>query len=393
MLNRDDFHLIDFMEFVVKRKRNFMSIFILSLILSYAGIYLFVEEKFDATAMIVPQEDNTMALGGSLMRNVKALSLSSGKTSGNPQIDLFKTIISSRSMMEDIIRQFNLIKVYKIDTNDVERTEEAIKLLRSYLTMAETDEEAFMITVRSNNRQRSADMANFIVQKLNARIIELQIAQAKDKRMFLANRVAEITAQLHASEDSMKIFQEKTGLLDLKSQLPEVLKAYTMFETELNAKEIQKNILERLYGGKSSQVEEIGIQINEYQKKLQGLQSKTNTGSVILPIKKIPQTSVEFLRLYRNVEINNMILEYIYPLYEQSKIEEEKNCAVVGIIDNAVPPVKKSFPPRVLLALICALSLTVIMTFYYLMQELLWKDVDLRWKALVEELRHWSPKR
>jgi len=393
VLNRDSFRLIDFMEFLFKRKRHFILIFFLSLLLSYAGIYLFIEEKFDATAMIVPQEDNTTTLGGSLMRNMKAISLSGGKTSSNPQIDLYKTIISSRSMLEDIIERFHLISVYKLDTNDIERTEEALKILRSQIVAGETDEEAFMITARSNNRQRSADMANYIVAKLNTRIVELQIAQARDKRIFLANRIAEITAQLRAAEDSLKVYQEKTGLLDVKSQLPEVLKAYSLFETELTSKQIQKNIYERLYGEKSSQVEEVGIQIAEYEKKLNELQSTSNPGSAILPLKKIPQTSTEFLRRYRDVLINNMVLEYIVPLYEQSKIEEEKNYPVIGIIDYAVPPVRKSFPPRVLSALICAFSLTVIIIFYQLMQEIFWKDVDPRWKVLVGELKHWSQKK
>ena len=392
MFNRENFHLIDFLKFLQEKKKYVVIVFILSLILTYIGVYFFVEEQFEATALIIPQEDNSTSLGGNLMRSMKALSVVGGKTSSTPQIGEYKTIIYSRTMLEDILHQFNLIVVYKLDTNDVEKTEKALKILKSDIYTTETEEEAFIITVRANSRQRSADIANYIVKKLNEKIIDLQVAQARDNRIFLANRLKEIYDQLHTAENSMRLFQEETGLLDVKSQIPEVIKSYTLFETELNAKKMQQTIYEHLFGTQSAQLEEINLQIKEYEKRLDQMRSTTAPGSAILALKKIPQNSVEYLRRYREVEINNMILEYITPLYEQAKVEEEKNCPILRVIDYAVPPVKKSFPPRILIALLSAFTITVCMVLYLLMHDVFWKDMDPRWKTFWKDMRLWSKK-
>ncbi|MCZ7614320.1 MAG: hypothetical protein M5T52_12495 [Ignavibacteriaceae bacterium] len=49
----------------------------------------------------------------------------------------------------------------------------------------------------------------------------------------------------------------------------------------------------------------------------------------------------KFLRLYRDIEIYTAILEFIVPIYEQAKLEEQKNIPVLQVIDYGVVPEKK----------------------------------------------------
>ena len=53
----------------------------------------------------------------------------------------------------------------------------------------------------------------------------------------------------------------------------------------------------------------------------------------------------------RDFEIQNKVLEFLYPLYEQAKIEEQKNIPAVLVLDPAVPPEKKSSPKRTIIVL------------------------------------------
>jgi uncharacterized protein involved in exopolysaccharide biosynthesis len=387
------FHLLDYVEFFVTRKALFLRVFLLSLVLGYAGIYFLVEEQFEATATIIPREDETGGLASSVLRGMKGLPLGLGSKSPSNEVDLYKTIIYSRTMIEDVIRRFDLITVYRLDSSKRIDQEAAVKRLRKEIVTKETEESAFLISARAGTRERAAEMTNYIVQRMNDRIIELKVSRSKENREFLGKRVEEIAATLKAAEDSLRVFQERSGLLDAKTQLQGILTAHTSLETELIAKKFQEGILGRLYDKESPQVKEAQIQIQEYQKKLAQLRARSDPGSPLLALKKLPQTSVEFLRRYREVEINNLLMEYMVPLYEQAKVEEKKDYPILQVIDYAVPPAKRSYPQRTLLALLGAVSITLLVYLFLLARESARNTTDPRVRALLRDAKRWTWKK
>jgi uncharacterized protein involved in exopolysaccharide biosynthesis len=55
---------------------------------------------------------------------------------------------------------------------------------------------------------------------------------------------------------------------------------------------------------------------------------------------------IKYLRFYRDLEIQNKILEVILPMYEQAKVEEQKSIPSILFIDKAVPAEIKYGPKR-----------------------------------------------
>jgi capsule polysaccharide export protein KpsE/RkpR len=381
---------MNYFEFIVKRKNLFAKIFFCSLIVSYLSIYLFVENQYEASATIIPRQDETSSLASSMLRGIKGVPLSLGASTPNDQIDLFKTIIFSRSMMESVVREFNLVSVYALDTSDIEYMEKAIKRLKKEVVTKETEESAFIIAVSANTPKRASDITNYIVHNMNERIIDLQVTRSRDNRIFLGNRVAEISREIRVAEDSLRGFQERTGLFEIKSQLEAILKTHATLETEFAGKQLQLSVMQRLYSKNAPQVKELEIQVDEYRKKLNELRTEGDPGSPLLALKKLPKTSVGFLDLYRDVEIDNLLLEYVMPLYEQAKIEEKKDYPVLQIIDYAIPPAKKSFPPRTLFSLIAAFCIAFFVFLFLILRDKILGNRDSRWLALMQEATHWS---
>lgn len=60
---------------------------------------------------------------------------------------------------------------------------------------------------------------------------------------------------------------------------------------------------------------------------------------------------MQYLDLYREIEIQSKLMEVIYPLYEQAKLEEARETPTVLVLDHAVPPEKKARPIRSLVVL------------------------------------------
>jgi len=385
-----EFHLLDPVNFVVKRKERFIALFFVSLVLTYLGVFFFVDEQYEASATLIPRSEDATTAVGSLLRSVKGISFGLGGKAPRTETDLYTTIVYSRTMMEDIIRTFDMFSVYDLDSTDPKAMEKAVEWLQKDVHTEVTEEMAYVVGVRATTPQRSADMTNAIVKKMNARIVDLNLARSRQNREFLERRVKDIQHALRVSEDSLRVYQESTGLLDAKFQVQGILQAHTSLESELAARRIQKGILEEMYDSESPQVREMKLQISAYEKKLKEMRSRTDPGSPMVALNQLPAKGVELLRRYRDVEINSLILEYIMPLFEQAKIEESKDFPVLQIIDYAVPPATKSYPPRILFSFIGAFSVLILIVLFMQIRTALQRTKDPRIRSLLDEVKRGS---
>jgi tyrosine-protein kinase Etk/Wzc len=388
------FHLFEYLNFLVRRKELLLVVVLGSFVLTYAGVFLFVQDKYEAVATIIPKEEESAAgLAGGLLKGMKGMSFNLGSKSMSAEMDMYKTIIFSRTMMEEVVRRFGLLSVYAIDTTDVAYMENALKHLRKDIEATETDESAFQLSVRAVTPQMSADMTNYIVQRMNDRIIGLRVSRSRESRVFLETRMAEIAAQLKLAEDSLRAFQERTGLLDAKSQIQGILEANATLEAQRMAKDLQRGILMQMFDKDAPQVREVETQLGVIDRRLAQLRTESTPGSPILPLKQLPKTTVEYLRRYREVELNGLLLQYVMPLYEQAKLEEKKDYPILQIIDQAVPPAKRAYPPRLAFSLLGSLGVTMIVLVFLGLSEAKRNGMDPRILALVRDGSVWNWKK
>jgi capsule polysaccharide export protein KpsE/RkpR len=228
---------------------------------------------------------------------------------------------------------------------------------------------------------------------MNDRIIGLRVSRSRESRLFLETRMAEITAQLKLAEDSLRSFQERTGLLDVKSQIQGILEANATLETQRMAKDLQRGILMRMFDKDAPQVKEVDMQVDVIDRRLAQLRTESTPGSAILPLKQLPKTTVEFLRRYREVELNGLLLQYVMPLYEQAKLEEKKDYPILQIIDRAIPPAKRTYPPRLLFSLFGSIGVTMVVLVFLGFSEAKRKGMDPRILALVRDGLTWKWKK
>ncbi len=182
------------------------------------------------------------------------------------------------------------------------------------------------------------------IPSTNLTLIKLNTAKARENRMFLEKRYEEIKSNLILSQDSLVKFQKKSGLIFAEEQAKTSIEAYTKLESELFAKQIELSVLHKLFGKDAPRSQEATIAYDEYKTRLEDLKRGKEKSELILPIDNLPQKTMTYLRYFSNIEINKALLEFIIPLYEQSKFEEQKSIPYIQIIDFGIPPVKKSYP-------------------------------------------------
>lgn len=382
MTENRGFDLLDIFIIILKRKKFFISLFLISLILSYVAIYFLVQEEFDSTSLIISSKQDSFTGMSSLIKNFSNLPFGLGGMTQSDEIDKYKTIIYSRTNLDKIISEYNLLNDYNLES-----MEKARKILKSKIIAEETREEAFTVTVRANSPQKTVEINKFIIKELNDVIISLNVKKARDNRNFLADRYNEIKINLASAEDSLKKFQSKNGVLEIENQVKTSIEEYSKLEAELATRKIELDVLKKVLGENSPQIKNQEISVEEFQNYLNRLQTGNIKNPVLMPINSMPTKALDYLRLLRDVKIYSSMLEFIIPLYEQAKFDEQKEIPILQVIDYPVEPEKKAYPPRTLFAFLIALSISLFTLLYFVITELSTKSTNPKLIRIKNEFR------
>jgi len=194
MIENRNFDILDYILLIVKRKKLFIFLTISSLILSYLSIYFLIPAEFDSRSLIVISESDQTGGLASLMKSFSNLPVSIPGLKTGSDLDVFTTIIYSRTNLEKVINKFGLFKEYGYNT-----MEETVKELASNIKADETKEGAYEIIVRNRSPQKAAEMVNYIVELLNQTMVDLNISKSRDNRIFLEKRYDDIKEKMKCS--------------------------------------------------------------------------------------------------------------------------------------------------------------------------------------------------
>jgi tyrosine-protein kinase Etk/Wzc len=357
--------LMDLLTLLTKH-RKFISRFVLSVTIVTAIVTLFMPKWYKSTASVFPAEKTDLfgALEG-VSSFAKAFSPTRALSSltGNPEADRYLAILKSGTVLGAVIDKFDLVHVYDITSYPGEKT--AKELLNNVEFVAE-NEGNITITVYDRDPQRAADMANFFVEMLNKTNTEILVQNARANRQFIEERYKKNLADLAAAEDSLKAFQKRYGIIALPEQTEASIKAAAEITGQLALKEVEAGVLRRTLSPDHPSLIAAKIEIQELRNKLvqmnRGSGSPTSEMKVFVPFDRVPDLGGEYVRRYRDVEIQYKILQFVTPLYEQAKVEERRQTPSVVVLDRAGPAERKS-KPKVTLYALMALVISLLVSF------------------------------
>jgi uncharacterized protein involved in exopolysaccharide biosynthesis len=66
----------------------------------------------------------------------------------------------------------------------------------------------------------------------------------------------------------------------------------------------------------------------------------------MIPTSAVPRAGLEYVRSLRDLRYNETLFELLSKQYEAARIDEAKEAPLIQVIDLAVPPERRSWPPR-----------------------------------------------
>ena len=296
-------------------------------------------------------------------------------------------ILKSRTVMETIIKKYNLIEFYK-----AQNIEEALESLADHVSLEIEEEGTLSIKAHVSTgwlhydkdelkvRELSAEIANEFVNQLDIVNKRLQTEQAVHQRKFLGERYGENLMDLIKAEEKLKQFKENHNIISIESQTRTAIESAAALKNQILINEVQKGVVSRKL--KLNHPEIIGIEdeIRELTVKLHEIEYGRDTsenvrGNLFLVLSEIPQIDADLMRLTREVDIQSTLFIYLTQQYEDAKIQEAKNTPTIQLLDPAVTPIKKSSPKRLLMVFIMAL-ITFIFSLIYALIKVIYAPGD-----------------
>jgi capsule polysaccharide export protein KpsE/RkpR len=362
---------------------------VIALVLSLSIAFL-IPKRYQASASIMPPDQ-----GGGSAAMIAALAGRSGGALGglgglagsllatHSTSSLFVELLRSSTVASHLIQRFDLQHVYRkrylSDTG---------KYLARHTTVVDDKKSGVItITVEDTDPRRARDLAQAYLDELNKIVTQTNTSSARQERLFIEHRLAAVHDELEHAQLDLSNFSSTHSTIDIKEQTRAMVDAAARLQGQLIAGESELGSLQQVYGDGNVRIRAAQARVGSLQhelKKLSGTdaalpdENKPATANELYPpLRQLPRLAVPYADLYRRVRVQETVFELLTQEYEMARIQEAKDIPVISIIDAPGVPDKKSFPPRLIIALILTILASLASAAFVLMRD--------RWTRMSED--------
>jgi tyrosine-protein kinase Etk/Wzc len=343
---------IDILDILLVLAKHKKFIFFMLLIVSAISvIYVVIVPKlWTSTTTILPASEQNSSFN---IGNSSFLGLSSTILGNSFQKDAEElvTIMKSRSFSEDVIHKYNLIKYFKIKNADsLVAMDRALIKLREKIRNINIDEDTglIIISIITKDKFLSADISNYYAKKLEKHNLENRFSKGKIKRIFIRKRLDEVKSELDSLSLEISNFKKEYNTIDLEVQSHAMITLYSDLIAKKMETEIELDYSSQFLSTESPKYKGLLNRNNAINQKIKEIESSDQQNRIkfALNLEEIPDLQLRFSKLLIALEIQKKLYTYLYPEYEEAKIEEVKDLPTIEIIDKAVPAGLRSYPKR-----------------------------------------------
>jgi len=390
----DDIHLADYLIVLLKRKKMILIILACVMILSVIWS-LQKPDIYTATARILPPRENSSGLSNLLAQSGGMLGgLGVSIPGAKSTADIYVGILESRTIADVLVQKFGLKALYEAEYMENVYRELATRTK----TQVSRKTQIISVSVEDEDPERAADMANAYVTALDQINRTVNITEGQQKRIFLETRLQEVKKDLAGAETELRKFQEKYKLVSIDEQARIAIEGAAKIKGEITAAQTELEVLKKFGTERQNEAIMLKSKIGELRKQLAKIETGNQTkngDSFYLPFNELPALGMQLARLIREAKIQEKVFELVTTQYELAKIEEAKDLNTIQVLDQALPPDRKSGPKRsliVVLSTIVAFFVAVFLAFFLEYLSRLKVEDQVRYQALMSSVRFRKPR-
>jgi tyrosine-protein kinase Etk/Wzc len=190
------------------------------------------------------------------------------------------------------------------------------------------------------------------VERLDHLVAQYGLGEASRQRVFYTEQLARAKAQLDASEESLRSFQERNRAVVLQEQTKGAIEAASRLRGEIIATEVQMQVIRNFATEANPEVVALRRRIDEMNRQLAQLQYGGSPSAVMnrdrrdfaVPFAKVPELGLELVRLTREVKVQETLVTLLTQQVEQTRLTEAKDFPIAQVLDKAVAAERHSKP-------------------------------------------------
>jgi uncharacterized protein involved in exopolysaccharide biosynthesis len=284
---------------------------------------------YSATASLLPPSEEDSGVGlSSLLKDIGVPGVKV-PTQSEPA-DVFLAILRSKRINAEVVRRFDLQKLYgkkyMVDT---------LKELASHTKFALDDAGIITLRVEDHDPKRAADMANAYLELLDRFNRDSRMTKGRRTREFVGQRLEDTGVQLHDAEERFASYQATHKTPPLSPDAASALSSIAGMYAQREALQVRLGVIEGYTQGANDEALQIRAELSQLDRRLQ----------------EVPETGIASLRLLRDLKTMEALRTLLTAQYEQARIQEVRDVPTLEALDVATPPERRSRPQRALLVL------------------------------------------
>jgi len=362
--------MLDYIHLLLKWRWFIAINFLLVVFITY-GITLMLPKWYYSESVVLPPKDQMMGPGMGISGIARMVGLP-GVTGllGQQGVYNYVSILKSRSIQEEMIETFNLREIYKMQDDPIE---DVLKEFNANVNVEVDSEGALVIGIYDKVPERAAEMANYYVSLLQKNYTELNVTEARARRQFVEKRLDQNKEELETLEERMQTFQRDHGFLVVPDQVEQGMKSIAEIYAIRTLKELELDIYKETLGPGNPLYRGAELELKAINNRLSN----------------VPEQTIESLRIFRELLIQQKIFELLTPLLEEARLEELRDTPAVLILDQAVPAEERARPKRLFITLAMGVVCLIVSITYVISTDSLdrLKEANPDKYKKVEEIR------
>jgi len=353
-----DMGLLDIVLVIAKHKKLILAITIVAAI--GAVIYAMLTPFYwKSTATLVPLAESN-SIGGFSTNLMDMVGGGLIKTQKSEMAIDYIAIMKSRTLREKVIKEFDLIKYFKITKPHDHAMELALFKLQNNIMRIDFDQESYLVSVSAETKDKtlSRDIVRFYLDELEYYNKTNRLSKGRLKREFLESQVNDHMKDADSLGLALRDFQVRNKSIALDQQTSSLVSLYGESVAAFMQAEIEYDLALNQYSESSPIVQELAEKKRLLANKLKTLENSSSslTPKYVIQIDKIPDISMQYAQLMINIEIKKKIIEYLYPQFELAKLEELRETPSFEVIDAPREAGMRSKPKRAVLVIVITMA-------------------------------------
>jgi len=368
-----NFH--DLLNIILRNISFLIKTTIISTIFLFVILLLIYPLTYKSEISVLPPEqgNQSSALSSLLGDNVMSgLFYTSGKSFNS---ELFVQILKSRTAALFVVRKLNLKDYYGLETEV-----DAANYLNKQLNILITKEGIIKLNVdvtsslipwllddKDSLKRFAAVLSNSYIEALDSINKSKLSSKAKRARIYIETQLIITKAVLDSVEFRLMRFQDENKTIALPEQISAAIDAAAKLKTEIIQTEIELGFLETNLREDNQALIALRNKLAELREQYNKMQ--LGSKDYLLAFSDVPELGKQLSDLLRDVKIQNEVYLLLFQQYYKEKIQENRDTPTIEILDEAIPPLRKSSPKVIFSTVVGSIFIFLIFSLFVVVKE------------------------